>query len=185
MTNLISWITNMDFRILDWIQLHLVNPIFTAILTPITLLGDWAIPWFVLGVVLLCMKKYRKWGILMLLSLALEYVCTDIVLKTIFSRARPFTVNQTVELLIQAPNSFSFPSGHTGSSFACATALCFSKKKRLCLPALAFAALTAFSRLYFYVHYPSDVLAGMLVGITCAAITFLIARPYLKRQPAR
>ena len=185
MTNFVAWITNLDFQILDWIQLHLIHPVLTAILTPITLLGNWAIPWFILAVTLLCMKKYRKWGILMILSLALEYVCTDIVLKAIFSRARPFTVNQAIELLISAPHSYSFPSGHTGSSFACATAMCFSKKKRLYIPALIFAALTAFSRLYFYVHFPSDVLVGMLVGILCAAITYLIARPYLKREALR
>lgn len=178
MAEFTGFVTALDFWILDWIQEKLVCPFLNAILVPITLLGDWCIPWFIAAIVLLCMKKYRKWGILMLLSLTLEIIVTDVVLKMVFSRIRPFAVNQAVELLIKAPSSYSFPSGHTGSAFACAVSLIFTRKKRLYIPGLILALLTAFSRTYLYVHYPSDVLAGMLVGIACALITYQIALPY-------
>ena len=100
----------------------------------------------------------------MAVSLLLEVLCCNVILKPLVARVRPFDVNTAVQLLIARPTDFSFPSGHTGASFAVVSALYFSKN-RLWMPSLILAMLIAFSRLYLYVHYPSDVLAGALIGI--------------------
>ena len=71
------------------------------------------------------------------------------------------------------PNSYSFPSGHSSSSFAAATALfIMNKKTGVCAYVLAF--LIAFSRLYNYVHFPSDVICGIILGILSALLIYFI-----------
>ena len=80
---------------------------------------------------------------------------------------------------MKKPTDYSFPSGHTAASFAAVTALFFAKEKYR-YPALVLAVLIAFSRLYLYVHYPTDILGGILVGILCGVIAYLITRKKLK-----
>ncbi len=174
-------ILNLDFAILDWVAAHLQNPVFDALSVALSFLGDYAVPWLVLAAVLLFMPKYRKWAVVMLIALALEVICTDVLIKTLVARPRPFLLNPNARLIVSPPDSFSFPSGHSGSSFACAVTLCFSKKKRFWIPALSLALLTALSRIYLYVHYPSDVVAGMILGTLCALVTVLVASPYIRR----
>jgi undecaprenyl-diphosphatase len=103
-------------------------------------------------------------GVAMLCALVLDLFVCNIVLKPLVARIRPFDVNTAVQLLIARPTDYSFPSGHTTAAFAATSALYFSRR-RLWIPALALAALIAFSRLYLYVHYPTDILAGIVVGI--------------------
>ena len=110
------------------------------------------------------LPRTRKLGLVVTAALVLEAIPCNLILKPLVARARPFTVNPAVELLITKPTDFSFPSGHTSASFAVVSAL-FFRKERLWIPAGILAALIAFSRLYLYVHYPTDVLAGALVGI--------------------
>ncbi len=100
----------------------------------------------------------------MAVSLGLELLCCNVILKPLVARIRPCDVDSAVLLLIPHPGGFSFPSGHTGASFAAASALFFSRNK-FGVFAFVVAALIGFSRLYLYVHYPSDVLAGALIGI--------------------
>ena len=94
----------------------------------------------------------------------LEVICCNLVLKPLVARIRPCDVNTAVQLLVARPDDFSFPSGHTGASFAAVTAL-YASRSRLWILSLILAVLIAFSRLYLYVHYPSDVLAGVVIGI--------------------
>ena len=91
------------------------------------------------------------------------------ILKPLIARLRPFTVNTAIELLIPPPSDFSFPSGHTFASFASATAI-LKNNRRLGIPAIILAVLIAFSRLYLYVHYPTDVFFGLLLGILAGLI---------------
>ena len=91
-------------------------------------------------------------------------VCCNLVLKPLVARVRPCDINTAVQLLIARPDDFSFPSGHTGASFAAVSALCASGN-RLWIPSLILAVLIAFSRLYLYVHYLTDILAGAVIGI--------------------
>ena len=110
------------------------------------------------------MPRHRKAGAAVLAGLALEVVCCNLVLKPLVARVRPCDINTAVQLLIARPDDFSFPSGHTGVSFAAVSALCASGN-RLWIPSLILAVLIAFSRLYLYVHYPTDVFAGVVIGV--------------------
>lgn len=157
---------SFDFSILDFIQSHLRCGFLDTVLVFITKLGNSGWIWIAVTLLLLLLPKTRKWGLAMAVSLALESLCCDMLLKPLVARPRPFTVNPSVTLLIAPPHGFSFPSGHTGASFAATSALYFSKS-RFWIPALLLSAAIAFSRLYLYVHYPTDVFAGALLG--CAA----------------
>ena len=105
----------------------------------------------------------------------------NMILKPLVARMRPFTVNTAIELLIPPPTDFSFPSGHTYASFASATAICRNNRK-IGVPALILASLIAFSRLYLYVHYPSDVLGGAVVGLAAAWAGSLLEKWLCQRR---
>ena len=171
--------TNFDFSILYWIQDHIVCEWLTPIMKAITTAGNGGIVWIILCVILICFKKTRRIGIAAAISLALVGLLNNEIIKPIVERPRPF-LQQEIELLLAAPGGFSFPSGHTSSSFAVATAI-FLKNKKIGIPALILAALIGFSRLYFFVHFPSDVFVGMLEGIFVAIIVTYIIDKLCKR----
>lgn len=155
---------SIDLGILEFIQTYLRCDLLDSVMPFITKLGDGGILWICSALLLIGFPKTRKAGIVMMVSLALEVLCCNVLLKPLVARPRPCDINPTVQLLIPRPEGFSFPSGHTGASFAAASALFFGENK-LGVPALAVAALIGFSRLYLYVHYPTDVFAGALLGI--------------------
>lgn len=140
----------------------------------ITALGNSGLIWIILAGVLILMPKYRKIGVAVLTGLVLEVICCNLVLKPLVARIRPCDVNTAVQLLVARPDDFSFPSGHTGASFAAVSAL-FVSRSRLWIPSLVFAVLIAFSRLYLYVHYPTDILAGMILGAMTGWIGNLVS----------
>ena len=94
------------------------------------------------------------------------------ILKNVFRRIRPFDVNTAIQVLITKPRDFSFPSGHTSASFAAATALYLAKERKLFATTLVLACLITFSRMYLYVHYPTDILGGLLLGIASAYLAY-------------
>lgn len=153
-----------EIVVLDLIQAYFQNPVMDAVMPVITGLGNQGIVWIILSAVLLLFPKTRKMGMAVAVGLVLEAVCCNVILKPLVGRIRPCQVNTAVTLLIAQPMDFSFPSGHTGASFAAVSVLWLSKS-RLRIPALMLAALIGFSRLYLYVHYPSDVLAGAVLGM--------------------
>ena len=155
-----------EFTILDALQ-QIHTPLLDKILVFITSLGNAGWFWIVLGLVLLCVKRYRKYGVLVLGALIFSALFGNIILKPLVARQRPCWINETVELLIRVPRDYSFPSGHTQASFAAATAL-FTENKKAGICAYVLAALIAFSRLYLSVHYPTDILAGALLGLFSA-----------------
>ena len=158
----------IEIQILDWIQtLH--TPLFDEIMLLITHLGDMGIFWILLTIVLLLIPETRKSGVIVAAALCIDIVVCNGILKNVFARTRPFDVNTAVQLLIAAPRDFSFPSGHTGASFAAVSALYFAGEKRLWKAACVLAFLIAISRMYLYVHYPTDILGGILVGIAAGA----------------
>lgn len=156
----------MDLSILQWIQGNLRCTVLDTVMPAVTALGNGGVLWLALAAVLLLRPQTRRTGWMLLGTLALESVCCNLLLKPLVARPRPFALEPGVQLLIATPGDFSFPSGHTAAGFAVASALYFGKS-RLWLPALAAAALIAFSRLYLYVHYPTDVLAGAVLGAAC------------------
>ena len=172
----------MEIRILDWLQgLH--TPILDQMMCAVTSLGNAGIIWIVVAVVLLIVPKTRRVGMAVTAALILDVILCNGILKNLVARVRPCDVNTTVQLLIPRPEDYSFPSGHTAASFATTAALFFAgKKKKLWIPALGLSVLIAFSRLYLYVHYPTDVLGGLLVGILCGWIGAQLVNQVFKKQ---
>ena len=161
-----------EFSILDWIQLHCRSGFLDAVLPVISRICDHGEVWIVLALLLLAFKKTRRIGLTLSVALLLDLLCCNVLLKPLVGRVRPCDVNTAVKLLIARPLDASFPSGHTAVSFAAVFAL-RSERSRLWMPALVLALLMAFSRLYLYVHWPSDVLAGVVLG----GLLGLAARP--------
>ena len=153
----------MELAILDWIQSHLRCGFLDAVLPVITRTADHGELWIILALVLLVIRNQRKYGAAVACGLMLDLVSCNLLLKPLVGRIRPFAVNTAVELLVKAPLDASFPSGHTAASFAAVFAL-KAAGSPLWKPALAVAVVISFSRLYLYVHWPSDVLAGALLG---------------------
>ena len=173
---------SFEFTILDWIQANLRNPVLDLLMPAITTLGNSGLIWIALAAILILIPKYRKVGWAVMAGLVLEVVCCNLVLKLLVARIRPCDVNTAVQLLVSRPDDFSFPSGHTGASFATVSAL-YASKSRLWRPSLILAVLIAFSRLYLYVHYPSDILAGVVIGIMAGWIaTKLVGVIWTKRN---
>lgn len=171
----------MELRFLDFLQtIH--TPLLDKILAFITSLGNAGIIWIVLAVVLLILPKTRKAGIIVAAALLMDLILCNLILKNLVARVRPYDVNTAIAILIKKPLDFSFPSGHTAASFAAMTALVLAKMKKAWLAALVLAVLIAFSRLYFYVHYPTDVLGGAVVGILSGIIGYAIVEKIDKRR---
>jgi len=165
-----------DLPILDWIAEHLWCPALDAVMPLVTHLGDGGILWIALAVILLCLPKYRKTGFAVGVALLMGLLVCNLWLKPLVGRLRPFDYqlqcyNRLIPLLIKAPTDFSFPSGHTIASFEAATVLLIRHKK-WGIPAMLLAVLIAFSRLYLYVHYPTDVLASIVLGIGIGFIAY-------------
>lgn len=171
----------MELRFLDFLQtIH--TPLLDKILAFITSLGNAGIIWIVLAVVLLILPKTRKTGIIVAAALLMDLVLCNLILKNLVARVRPYDVNTAIAVLIKKPLDFSFPSGHTAASFAAMTALFLAKMKKAWIAALVLAVLIAFSRLYFYVHYPTDVLGGAVVGILSGIIGYTIVEKIDKHR---
>ena len=116
-------------------------------------------------IVFLLIPKMRKTGAVMTAALIIDLLLCNVILKNLVARTRPYDVNTGVQLLVSRLHDYSFPSGHTAASFTAVVALSFAGEKRAGKAALVLACLIAFSRMYLYVHYPTDVLGGVLVGI--------------------
>ena len=147
----------IEFKILDLLQ-NIRTSVGDAVMCFITRLGDAGMVWILLAVILLVIPKTRKYGLVLMTALCVDLVLCNGILKNLFARIRPCDINTQVQLLIARPDDFSFPSGHTAASFTAVTALYLSGEKKLWKPALMLACLLAFSRLYLYVHYPTDIL---------------------------
>lgn len=130
-----------------------------------TQLGEMGAIWIALALILLFLPQKRKTGAVLFAALCIDVVLCNGILKHLFARIRPCDVNTSVQLLVTRPQDYSFPSGHTAASFAAVAALWFSGERRLWKCALPLACLIAFSRLYLYVHYPTDIAGGIFVGV--------------------
>ena len=168
-------IPSLDAAVMAFIQTHFHNTVTDTVFPIITSLGEAGIGWIVLSLVLLCFKKTRRTGGLVTLLFG------ELTLKNIICRLRPCNVFTDFPMLIARPTSYSFPSGHTSSSFAAALILTLRHKKVGWLAYIP-AVLIAFSRIFLFVHYPTDVLAGILLGTLAALLTYFAAKAIQKRQ---
>ena len=145
----------MEFEILYWIQ-QLRTPVLDGIMTAVTFLGNGGWFWIALGTALFAVPKTRKTGAAMLISLAAGFILGNVILKNAVARQRPCWLDPMVPLFIENPSDYSFPSGHSLASFEGAVSILLYHKK--------------WGRLYLFVHFPSDVVAGSLLGILIAAV---------------
>jgi len=162
---MIEILINLDQNILLAIQEYVRTPILTPIFIMFTTLGNSGMIWILISLGLLIFKKTRKVGIVSLCALFGSVIINNEILKHLVGRVRPFDVIWELNVLIPKPNDFSFPSGHTASSFAVASTLSRKLPPKYGIPAIILASIISFSRLYVGVHYPSDVLFGMIIGI--------------------
>lgn len=154
---------SFEFSILNLIQ-GLRTPLFDHIVLFITSLANYV--WYILIMGLLINKPTRKIGVVLVVAMILQYLINAGILKHLFARVRPCNVDTTVELLIKRPKGFSFPSGHSAAAFCVVGVLYGAKIRKLFWPVLVLAVLIGFSRLYLYVHFPTDVFVGALCGFT-------------------
>ncbi len=179
---------SFDLPILEWIAENLYCGFLDVLMPVITTLGDAGAFWIGAALVMIFIPKYRKIGLAMGGALIMGLLVCNVTLKPLVARIRPYdyqleVFGKTIELLIAAPHDFSFPSGHTLASFEAAAAILIRNKK-LGIPAMILACLIAFSRLYLYVHYPTDVLFSVVLGIGFAFLgTFLVDKLWDRFAP--
>lgn len=172
----------MEGNILLWIQNTLRSPFFNPPLIFITKLGDHALIWIAVLLLLLIFPKTRKSGFICLFSFLLALIVNNLVLKNCIMRIRPYEAVEGLKALVPHLKDSSFPSGHTAISFSVAFVMLLTCRKIMGIPAMILASLIALSRMYVGVHYPSDVLAGLIVGCTTSVISLWIVSLFLKRK---
>lgn len=164
-----------EFAVLDFIRETFSCKPMDLLMKAITFLGEAGWLWIALGVIFLFFRKTRKMGIAVLGALVLSLIFCNITIKPLVARIRPYDIKEGIDLIISKPSDFSFPSGHTSASFAAAVAI-FACNKKWGIWAVSLAVIIAFTRLYLYVHFPTDVLAGALLGTLCAVISYYIVK---------
>ena len=182
MNTFLQSVQNLDGEILLQIQQHLRTDMLTPFMKIVTFLGNGGWFWILCAVVLLAIPKTRKTGYAAVLSLIFGVIVTNLRLKNIVARPRPFAEIEALIPLIAKPTDFSFPSGHTTASFAVALVMLRMLPKKIGIPAVVLAALVAFSRLYLGVHYPTDVLAGFVVALVGSSLAVWGVRTKLGNQ---
>ncbi len=158
---------NFEYAILDFIRDTLSCSFMDGLMQFITFFGNAGWFWIALALVLTAIPKTRKIGFTMCLALLINLIVCNLALKPLIARERPYVLVNIVPI-IGEQSDFSFPSGHTSASFAAAFALFMYNKRWYGISALVFATLIAFSRLYLYVHFPTDILGGIAVGVLAA-----------------
>ena len=171
---------HFDLPILDWIAANLWCPALDAIMPVITALGDAGIFWMLVAAALLLNKKTRRVGVGMGFAMLTGLLLCNATLKPLCQRPRPYdyqydVFGKLIPLIIERQHDFSFPSGHTIASFEAAGVIALNNKK-WGIGALVLACLIAFSRLYLYVHYPTDVLVSIVLGLTLALLGNWLSR---------
>ena len=174
----------LDGSILLWIQENMRCGFLSAILIPYTNSGNYAIPWLCLILVLLFFKKTRRAALFTLAALVLGIVLNDVIIKHIICRPRPFETIPELIPIVKKPTSFSCPSGHSATAFAAALTVFLCTKKWIGIPALVFAVVMAFSRMYVGVHYPTDVIFGIAVGCVSAVLVSVFGNRIFKKKEA-
>ena len=187
---------SFDLPVLEWIQANLQCAFLDFIMPIITVFGDAGIFWMAWAAVLLLIPRYRKIGIGMFLALLMGLIVCNLTLKPLVGRMRPYDFQINVlkktwdqlllggKLLVETPHDFSFPSGHTIASFEAAIVILLGNKK-MGIPAMILAVLIAFSRMYLYVHYPTDVIFSILLGAGFAFLGYYLSGRIMEKLPRK
>ena len=172
-----------DWGILQAIQDYATCTFLDVVMPIITALGNIGAIWIIAAIALLCTKKYRVYGVVLLCCLAAGALIGNGLIKNAVMRPRPCWLDESVTMLIATPGDYSFPSGHTMAAVIGATILTAANRK-FGLVAIPLAVLIAFSRMYLYVHFPSDILGGLVLGLAISAAGLWISRRYRARHSA-
>nr|WP_196590422.1 phosphatase PAP2 family protein [Pectinatus frisingensis] len=174
---IVGWLIALDHNTVFWVQNNLVNSMITPFMKNLSWLGNTGRIWIFLGVILLCIRKYRRTGIAVFIALLFSLIIGDDLLKHTVMRSRPCIDYPWVSLHLHMPatNNYSFPSAHAFSSFAAASAMIKGIRSRWVLLTIVLASGIAFSRVYLFMHYPSDVLAGAFLGIASGVAAWYLS----------
>lgn len=173
----------LDGGILLWIQEYVRSTSLSVVLAPYTMLGDAGLMWIALSLAMLCFRKTRKAGALALCAMALGMVVTNLTIKPLVSRPRPWLVVEGLGHIVEENDPNSFPSGHTCAAFAAGMIWMRTLPWRWGrVAAVVLAALMGLSRLYAGVHYPTDVLVGAIIGALCALVIWKAYLLYADRR---
>lgn len=157
-------VLQFDTAVQEAVRTVLQGPLTDWIMVFLSTVGDYALLWLIIAAGFILSKKYRKYGFLLCAALVAGFLVSSCVVKPLVGRIRPCTLHPEVPLLIPREEGFSFPSSHTVTGFASAAAIWLAER-RWGIAAFAAAAMIGLSRVYLYVHYPTDVLAGAVLGI--------------------
>ncbi len=177
---IIDFLKSLDWAILHWIQDNLRMEILDKIMPVFSFLGNGGLVWIVLAVILLIPRRTRRTAILVLIGLAAAGLIGTNLIKEFVARPRPCWLDDSVVMLIKVPQDYSFPSGHT----VCGVVSCFlinRTNKVIGFFSVILMLLIAFSRMYLYVHFPSDILAGLVFGIIVGAIIWAIGGRWARK----
>ena len=160
-------LSQWEGQLLLWVQEVLRQPWLSPVAAFYTKLGDHGLIWIAACLLMLLWPRTRRAGWAGVFALLCSLLCTNIVLKHLFTRTRPWLVLEGLIPLVAEPDPNSFPSGHTSAALSCAAAWWHYLPRPWRIAAAAGAVLMALSRLYVGVHFPTDVLCGVLVGLLC------------------
>lgn len=172
----------MEGQILLFIQEFIRNPVCDPLFKGITHLGDGGIFWILLTILLLCFRRTRRAGVYSLCALLGAFLVNNIILKNWVNRIRPYEVVEGLRCIVGYAHDASFPSGHTCIGFASAVAVCRQIPKKFAAFLLVLAGLIAFSRLYVGIHYPTDVLGGLVMGVGIGILVNVMGDRYRKSR---
>lgn len=179
---MLHFLSELDGGILLWIQEYLRNPVLTPVLKVITTLGNGGAIWILLTLLILLLPKTRRVGCMMAVALLGTLLINNMLLKNLVARTRPYEVIEGLTYLVKRPGDLSFPSGHSGCAFSAACIMLRRLPKRYGIPAIVFAIVISLSRLYVGVHYPSDVLFGVISGILISYAAEALVERIWKRE---
>lgn len=171
-----------EFDVLYWFQ-SLHHPVTDKLMLGITTLGNAGIFWIVLSLFMLFYCRDKRVGLTAVVSLLLSLLIVNFVLKNSVARVRPCQIDTSVPLLIKSPKDYSFPSGHTSASFAAAVSIVqYAAYRRQGIAAILLASMIAVSRMYLFVHFPTDILAGVFLGVLEGIVSGYIVRFVINKR---
>ena len=179
---MLNTIQNWDLSVVRFIREHIACPFLDFLMPLITYIGEKGILCLALAFLFIFINKgkSRKTGIIMLIAISLGFVLGNLTLKPLIMRQRPCWIDG-VKLLIENPHDYSFPSGHSLACFEAAMPIFMCLSKKWGIVAISVALLVAFSRVYLYVHFPTDIIAGSLLGILFAILAKFIV-DYIEKK---